>query len=446
MKKVFLFFCVITQFSFFQSPVVNRYLAPAFSPFVSETTVSKGALHVSLFASQASKIFTEKQKDRTLYEHNGILELDGPYRLTSLVTALQKKAEGEGKPYVSPFAREAGGSAWAGRNLVFGAQSSLLLFGANVASEYAVTPHIRCGVDLPFMRVEARERYVFPATKADKSLSVANQEQVQRLRRYVNEDVGLTVGDWTKEGIGDTTVWLSYAQRWGRKGLLRSSSLAGRFAVSLPTSSVRDERYASSIPFGGNGHWGIGVTLTPQAEIKEGWRFACPISFIGQTRTTRVRRLAQYDEADIFSPLKGKTMVQPGFTCTLYPQLTLEHATENLHVTLGWNFTKHWKDRVTDMRSDTKRVPSFVTRTQLPTFSLYSPAKQRELVDNNIERKRTLSSWHTHYITLHAAYELCDLFPAKRYAPLAQFGFDYALSGKNHVRTYTVTMAFSWRF
>ena len=447
MKKLYSLFCLVTSTLSGFSPVVNRYLPFVSSPYLSETTQTPHALHVQMMAVQASKLFNSGEDDVSLYQNNGILEIDGAYKLSAIVNAQKEKAAREGVAYVSAFDRETGGGAWAGRELAFGARSSLLMFGGTLAHERSFGKYIRCGIELPFMRVEAREQYVFPISERDRGLSIPDREQVQRLRRYVHEDLGLTVGDWTHEGIGDLSVWGQYKQAWKHVWLLRSASLAGSIAVSAPLGSKRDELYAASIPLGGNGHWGIALCFTPEAELKEGWRLALPLSLTGQTSHTRVRRLSIYNEPALFSPLEAKTKIAPGLTLTFNPCLTVEHLSDNLHCSLGWNFTKHWADTVTDMRSDTTTVPSYLTRT-----TLYKPivgstlAMQRQNIAHNQADKKRLSKWHSHYLTFDVAYELYDVFPQLDTVPTIRFTLDYALSGAQRARSYKIGATFSWRF
>ena len=299
------------------------------------------------------------------------------------------------------------------------------------------------GADIPFWHVEARQRYRYPITQDSQYISLPDREQVHRFRQYVHKDIGLKPGDWVKDSVGDTTGWLQWQRQWRYVWLLRSVQLGARVGISAPTGRYPSTDFPSSVPVGGDGHWGCALSVLPSCQLKEGLHIGVPFTLVMQSPHTRNRRIPTYTEAAQFSPLVGKAQVRPGATVRVAPYITVEHLVENVHFSLAYIRTKHFADTWYDKRP-TMSTPSYLTRTSLPvSLAGMIPAIP---LDKNRDYKKEQSLWESSYLSFDIEYQLAKHFSYATQAPVLRIVFDYCLSGERVARTHKISGQISWRF
>ncbi|MGD1997339.1 MAG: hypothetical protein PVJ92_00310 [Candidatus Dependentiae bacterium] len=425
------------------SPVINRYFPHITKEPFSLVTGRTAQLSVSSSAAHTSKTFAQVSDERAGHRLDGLLEIDGAYDLK----AIAYSANATFSNYTLPFFRETGGHAWLDRNLVFDARSSLSMYAAHLQAQLPLWDHVMVGAYIPFMHVEARQRYYFPADGRTR-YSPSDRDQVERLQRALHSDIGLQSGDWQVDGLGDTTVWAQYERTWSYVGVLRQAQLGARLSCSAPTGRQRNEAFAASVPFGANGHWGVGVTVQPAAELKENIFLHLPCTFVWQAPRTTVTRLPVFNEPAAFSALKGAVRIKPGFSWCVAPQLSFAHAmgVDNLHLSVAFHYTRHYADVWEDVRSD-KSVDSFLTRkTAYPGASAAATQQNIQKVNNGVrEQKKHLSKTGAGYLVWDLQYELREFFSSK-HAPLVRASYEHCVTGYQTGRTNQLTLQIGWRF
>jgi len=436
------------------SPVISRYIpsfitsaarmmqTPVLRPTVSVTSRNGHAYNSSSFISDSHE----------LYKFDGLMEMAGLYDFHELACSAKEALPSR----TSPFYRETGADTLAARQLIFGAQSSLSYYGLDLVAEVPLSSQVKCGITVPLLHVEARQRYEFPVLSVDQSLPLAQVEQAHRLRQFVHQDLGMTQKDWIVNSIGDLSGWAEYTQEWGYIWLLRTLQIGGRISVSAPTAKVDDVAYPSSFGLGNPGSWGIGLSLMSRAEIKESIWLESPFTLVVQTPSLRNQRLPVYAEAMQFGALQGRVRTVPGITVSWEPSLFLGHFIENLHLFGGISMMKHYSDAVFDARG-VGATPSYLTRSLVPQGSRVgvpngldgsslSPAGQGALVRLQQEQKKIYSSWHRTYLRLGAQYELVGFFAGIKHVPTLNFGFNYCIGATRSARMHEVSAGISWIF
>ena len=428
------------------SPIVSRYFPSLELPtsFTLAHIPSRPYCSVTSSAFHASRSSELVDLPREMYKFDGLMEMGGWYDLHEMVAAAKEAVPG----FVSPFARETGGSTLAQRQLLFGAQSSLSLYSANIAVVVPVWSGVSVGANVPLWHAEARQKYQFPIMSSDTPMSAPQQEQTHRMRQLLHKDLGMVHKDWIVNSVGDISVWLESVKNWGYVWLLRTMQLGARLSVSMPTAKKEDTSYPSSFALGNRGAWGISLALKPAFEIKEAIWLRLPFLFAFQTTTVNEQRLPVYSEPMQFGVIKGLVKTRPGMTFSFDPSVTLEHFVDNLHVSFGFSFTKHYRDRLEDVRLNPS-TPSYLTRSTLPADSLGAAlpiADQYRAVRDQIMYKSEHTKWTRSYITLGAEYELRDFFPTRQYAPIFRLGLNYCI-GQNHAaKMHQVSAGLAWRF
>jgi len=427
-------------------PVANRFIPSFEVPIENLANITSTRPLVSLssrvlHASHASPL-TQDQYET--YAFDGLMEMDGLYDLHEIVAAAKEATP----DFVSPFTSETGGNTLMSRQLLFGARSSVTAYATALNASMPLGKGISAGLSVPLWHVEARQRYDFPVMTGDYVLSQPQREQAQRFRQMLHQNLEMVQRDWVVNAIGDVSCWAEATKTWHYWWLLRTMQWAVRLSASAPTAPKEDLAYPSSFALGNRGSWGFGIGLHPRFEIKECIWLQLPFSVLLQTPSTFAQRLPAYAEPRSFGVLQGVVKTTPGITLRFEPTLTLQHFLENLHVLVGLSWSKHFADKVVDLRQNPE-TPSYLTRSSLPEGafgSTLSLADQRRRLDAEISRKRAFSAWHTTHLMACINYELADIFTKMKYPPMITAGLQYCIGTKHAAKMHQVHVGLSWRF
>ncbi|NIA31823.1 MAG: hypothetical protein GWP06_18175, partial [Actinobacteria bacterium] len=311
MKRIFfIILSLLTATSVFASHNPSRYF-----PFLErpEEYISQGRSYVysGLFITNAATAF--KGDGGNL----GIPELWGEYNLKQVIESLNavKTAAGQG-PY-NPFSGEPGYVNYNQKDLIFNVDGKIKSRGIIVSAEQKLFRGFSAGFFLPIMRVNSTMNYQFNSDTSHVDLRSPTKAEVElfdRVRRTVHTDLGLKGGDWSKTGIGDLDLHLGWRHYWDHKLKMRGIDFNLKAGVLFPIGTKRDENYPSSIPFMGNGHWGVSGDIAVEFELKQNWKVGFIGSYIHQFPKTKNRRASYFYEPTIFSAVSGDIEVDRGRT------------------------------------------------------------------------------------------------------------------------------------
>ena len=103
----------------------------------------------------------------------------------------------------------------------------------------------------------------------------------QRFREYLNRNkLGhlwatrhcREGSDWVKGGIGDLDLHVRWRRFWDHALKIKSIDLNIQSGLLVPVGTKSDKYYPSSVPFMGNGHWGIYFDAISEFELKQNWK------------------------------------------------------------------------------------------------------------------------------------------------------------------------------
>jgi len=309
------------------------------------------------------------------------------------------------------------------------------------------SPDIAIGFFLPFVHAEARSTFDLfnKSTKPEDvidsrvaQLLPGEINQVERVRLDVHREIGLSFDDWDATGFGDLDVYLRWRGIWDHVLLLKSLNANLIGGVLFPTSISKARDNFNSVPFMGNGHWGLYVDVVTEAELKTDIKLGLMLGLAGQLPRKKERRIAVFREPSPFSALIAKTTVRPGVTFKTSPYLLLENITDGFHINARYTYLRHTSDTWRDRRKEID-VDSYLTRQG------NDEAEVKEIKENRKEKKR-LTSWRAHFISLRLSYDSKAALKKWFLRPTFFFQLDSPFSGKGVTKTHQFTCGVELHF
>lgn len=429
MIKKLLIPCAIVFISSF-SDLSSSHNASRYFPFLEKPedyiTHKESFVEPSLFITSAGSAF--KSGDGS----QGIAELWGKYDLKDVIEAIDATTVGT----YNPFSGEPGYVDWNTKEIKFNIDGKVKSRGLILAlNQNIAKSDFHVGVFLPVMHVNNSLFFTFDADSSHndvQNLTPQELEMLDRVRRSVHRDLGLKGRDWTKSGVGDLDLYISWQRYFDHAMNMKSVSLDFRGGALVPIGAQSDKDYPSSTPFMGNGHWGAYLDMVGEFELKQNWKFGLMGGYIYQFSDTADRRISYFREPGIFSPLYGRIKVSPGGTLKFGANFTLENLTDGLNLQLRYTILNHFTDKWYDKRSN-KSVSSY-----LETF--------KNGYDDVLEEKERLSRWSSHYISMQVEYDSKEAMKDWLFQPKLFATYDYPFRGKRSAKTNQFTVGVQLHF
>jgi len=224
-------------------------------------------------------------------------------------------------------------------------------------------------------------RHEFFLTGADEQLPAGDIEYLYQVKERMHKDLKVTSALFSKTGLSDIDLYLRWYHEW--EYVLKSRRLAAgvKFGTYIPSGVKRDVDNPASIPFGGNGHWGVYGDFQGTWELKEDLTAALMVRAIKRFEKTEVMRMPLLNEPVQYGILKGPVTVNPGWTFVFNPSVDIAHLRAGLGVKILYTLVAHLRDEFHDRRS----------------------LEQRERFPSHIPAE--FSSWGAEHVTIGAYYD-----------------------------------------
>jgi hypothetical protein len=419
----------------FVSPIFAARNASRYLPFLErpEEYVTQGKSHVypALFITSASTAF------RSMGGNGGIPELWGMYNLKNVISSVAAAR----KSVYNPFANEPGYTDFNEKDLRFSMNGKIKSRGLILSAEKVFSrrsnwlKNFSAGFFIPLMIVNTSMRFSLDKENSHADARSATDAEVDlfdRVRRKVHNDLGLKDDNWSKTGLGDLDLHIGWRRYFDHVLKMRSIDLNLRGGLLVPTSQKRDKNFPSSIPFMGNGHWGIYGDLVSEFELKQNWKLGVMFALIKQFDRTYDRRIPYLHEPPMFSALSGNVKVDRGITAKASTYFTLENLMDGLHSQFRYTFLRHCAD-VWDDKRDDKSVKSYLESTDSNAPFVRSTRKY-------------MSRWKYHYITLEVIYDSVEAMRNWFLKPKIYAILDYAFTGRGVSKTHQFTIGAQFHF
>ncbi len=372
---------------------------------------SRSEFAIKWFMTTANKSLNDHQQDV------GLSEIFGIFDQVELAKGIA--ATGQPNPLPSEFQGILSKLPWD----VNGKRQSQ---GIAFKWDQSIIDWLSTGFSWLFMRVESRHEFKLNVNNMEPRISLKPGEVLllDDNRRQMFKDVGIRDGNTAQLGFGDIDWYLRFGNMWEYTLRFRRIDAGFRLGALIPTGVTREPDRPASIPFGGNGHWGVYGAIDALLELKEDWKAGFLFRVNKRFAKTRDHRMPVEQEPSIFGAVVGPARVSPGVTIVLAPYFMLENLRKGLALGLNMTLTWHQKDSWTDMRAD----------------------QSTPVMLNEVEKR---SEWKSEYFTFNIIYDFGKVKIKRDLNPIVTFRWDIPstlfIAGRVN-RTHRVTFGLDFVF
>lgn len=295
---------------------------------------------------------------------------------------------------------------WQGASIPFVTRGQLHAEGIEFLWHQCITDLWSFGASWLFMNVNSCQTFNLNTVFNDPTrphtnllLGPGDQMLLDEIRRMMFLDIGLHENFSHQIGFGDMNFYIQLGKRWEYELKCRSVKAGMRFGVLAPTGLKQELDAPASIPFGGNGHWGLYFSAHGMLEIKEDLKIGVLLDITKRFSKVMNHRVPVAGEPDIFGVLIAPINVNPGPNVAFSAYITMQNVRDGLALGLMYTLVKHQQDRWHDVRED---------RT--------IPIKLEQVVK--------LSEWGISYFTLSAAYDFGKMKVKRSFEPIVSVRWD----------------------
>ncbi len=396
--------------SFIQATIFdNRFIPFLQRPYI---VVPGRPSHATLdaFFATASKAFGIA--DREI----GIPELTGIYNQQSVARTFV--ALGCPNPLPSEFQN---------KKIIWNADGKLQAQGLEFSGRKRLFTEFYAGFYAYFMRVDTTSEFFLNLTESDLSLQLPRGDRLllDRVRRGMNVMAGLTTGDHASQvGFGDLDVYFMWQRDWDYKLKFRNIWAQASIGGLLPTGQSMNIDKPTSIPFGGNGFWGVYIQGQAEFELKEDWKAGAFMRLSKRFSRTKRERIPLHCEPQQFSPFVSEVDVNPGPTFVAMGWANFEGIHKGLGMRLLLTIRRHWED-------------SWDLQCCPPMCCIDQCAIEEE------------TGWGSDYITLNVFYDFGKTKVCRSYEPIIYFAWDIPsnmLETKRTLKTNKIVLGVEFSF
>jgi hypothetical protein len=367
----------------------NRYF-PLFQRNITMVNQEPSAFGLELFYSSGDSAWD--MKDILI----GIPELYGFFDLDTLA----KGMEAVGFPNPLP-------TEWQGGSIAYSVSGKIESVGCGFSWHQAITDQWAFGASWLCMGVQSSQIFRLLTEIENRTNRTTNLRLregdlllLDSIRRQAFDTIGITQNHVSKGGFGDIDMYLQYGDQWEYQLKCRSVKAAGRLGVLFPTGVTHNPDIPASIPFGGNGHWGIYGSGLATFEIKEDIFVGALLRVSQRFKRTTMQRVSVAGEPAIFGALVVPVSITPGATVICSPFVILENVRKGFALGLTYTLTVHKADR------------------------WCSQCDKADII-NQLAITSKLSQWGSSYVTLSAQYDFGKVKVERNFAPILSFRWDW---------------------
>ncbi len=394
----------VSAFGFYD----NRYFAPA------AYERSKVPLFIKPFWMRATESFGD-----FVDENRGLYEVSGKYNQKIIDDAIVKAGLSDTSLFRSDWRSIITDAPWQ----LAGVMEA---YGAEFHGFLELRNWIGIGFDWAVMHVrQYMEMIRDPEPTATVILGPGDERDILLNKAEMHRVLGLTPGYFSKWGMTDLDIFMHVGISRDYYLKCRHFDVGARVGALIPTSPVRNLNNPASLPFDGNGHWGLYLNLEGEFVLKQDMTAGLIINFTKRFPKTMFARMPVFTEPFMFGALQGNLNVDPGLTWAVVPYLFLDDLRDGLGVRAAYTIMRHHCDSFTDMRICNNSVT--------PDFEHY--------------KERT--PWGREYFSVGVVYDWAFSCPESR-APRTALMWDIPVDGwfvvERAYKTYALSVTIEWDF
>lgn len=273
--------------------------------------------------------------------------------------------------------------------------------GLAFAWHQSIINWLSTGFSWLFMRVESRHDFKLNTKGIEPNINLTSGDVLllDENRRDMFSQVCIREGNTAQLGFGDIDWYLRFGNMWEYMYRFRRIDAGVRLGALIPTGVTREPDRPASIPFGGNGHWGVYAAVDALFELKEDWKAGLLLRVNKRFEKTKCMRVPVEKEPSIFGSTVASICVDPGVTAIFSPYVLFENLRAGLALGLNFTLTWHNKDGYRDARAD-KTVPL------------------------NLKEVHDFSEWSSEYFTVNVLYDFGKMKVHRDFNPVVTFRWD----------------------
>lgn len=380
----------------------NRFFPLIQKPFIS-VDGRPSHLAANFFVTTASRALDNNEKEI------GIPRLFGEFELGVLSRALDRA--GICNPLRSDLRND---------KLPFTTAGTLQTQGIEFAYYQSIHDIIGFGFNWMVMRSNSSQVFLSDDVKT------VSPDELDRTRRQMFTNIGITQAQSSQFGMGDLDAYMRIGHVWEYALKFKRIDAGARFGVLVPTDVTTDVTAPGSVPFGGNGHWGLYGQLETELELKEDMKTGLLFRFGKRFKKTQVMRLPVAGEPQIFGAVVGPVSIDPGFTLVFMPNVMMENIRAGFGMRLLYTLTKHFGDAWCDERCEKDK--------EIPV--------QLKQVEN-------LSTWKSDYFTINIFYDFGKTKVQRTLEPILTLCWDIPslfFASENVVHSHKISLGLELNF
>lgn len=343
---------VITLFvtqSFLANYYDNQYLPLIeYRPIMPDGLVS--SVMINGFAATGSSAVNNREK--TI----GIPEIYGSFDLGQLATAYSVVYPDRLNPLPSDLR---------GFKIPYIVGGKLQAQGIDISYYQKICPFLFGGISLLAFRVNGSQDFILNKNELGIITTPGMEQEFDDARRELFNDLGFQNRSH-QGGLGDLDLYLRVAYLDEYKFKFRRFDVGLRGGILVPTGKKRILSEPTSIPFGGDGHFGMYAQFDGLFELKEDFKVGVLCRVSKRVAKIQEERLSVEGEPMIYGADTGLVRVDPGVTLVFSPWLVLEGVRAGLGLGIYYTLTVHHEDGWRDVRAN-RDVPVTLSKTMEAT-------------------------------------------------------------------------------
>lgn len=367
----------------------NRYF-PWYDRLYSRTREKPSMLSTDLFFVVATQAILDQD------DSVGIPEIWGIYNQNDLANAMILLG------FPDPLSPEF--SFLSGRNIIWQMKGSLQGEGIQFDYHQHFANYFTAGMSFFFLHNFSKIDFGLGfREQMELGLTGDQVAMLDRIRRQMQEQLGLLAPKASQVGISDIDLFLRIGNIWDYTLKFKRIDAGARIGALIPTGKKRDPNNPASVPFGGNGHWGVYGAIDAEFEVKEDWKAGLLFRLSKRFPHKSLERIPIAKEQPLFGAVLGNVRIDPGLTVIFSPYFQLEDIRDGLGVQAKYTIVAHQDDLWEDARA-----------IQTPPAMLQFNNK--------------LSEWRAEYISVNIFYDFARVLKPHKYAPTVWASWDIPVS------------------
>ncbi|MFC1842327.1 hypothetical protein ACFLYU_01585 [Candidatus Dependentiae bacterium] len=293
--------------------------------------------------------------------------------------------------------------------------------GMSFVYDQHIWKYLYGGLSFMFMRVHSNYSFIFDREKSGLKLTDRELSDVYDSLCNLHNAIGICGRNYNQTGFGDMDFYLKLGNVWDYLYKMWRIDAGFSLGFLIPTGKERCLDIPASIPFGGNGHWGMYGQIDLELGLKEDMRLLLMFRMSKRKTKTKMQRLPIAKEHPLFGALIAPVEVSPGLTFVFAPQFWWENLRKGFGLRLGYTLVYHNGDTWKDCRSE----------------------QARENIKVDLGCINEASEWASDYINLSAYYEFYDEADEKKFAPILSLTWDWPtffFVGKRTPKTHRISL------